>query len=42
MVVYGVDGYFQFRDWRNASQHTTTTTVTTTSASSPSDPKLQY
>jgi hypothetical protein len=39
-VVYGVDIYFQFRDWRSGS-HTTTTTTVTTSRSSP-DPKVQY
>lgn len=43
MVVFGVDAFFQFRDWRgNGPQRTTTTTVTSTSASTPSEPRLQY
>jgi len=44
MLVYAVDTFLQYRDWRNSEFHTTTTTTTTTAgaSSSPSDIKVQY
>ena len=49
-VVYGVDTFLQFRDWRSNRSFTphTTTTTTTTSAglssgpAAPTDVKVQY
>lgn len=44
MLVYGVDTFLQFRDWRNRDTHTTTTTTTTTTTAgaSQSPDRVQY
>lgn len=46
-IVYAVDTFLQFRDWRSDRHISTTTTTTTTTAgassgSAPSDIKVQY